>query len=84
LWGIPDGALWCLGEAPGMDVVDAAGRLCALALLADREEVCPGEACPLWEDRGCAVERLAAEGELYVDAWPEDDPAELRRATSNR
>jgi hypothetical protein len=66
-----------------MDVVDPAGRLCALALLAGREEVCPGEACPLWEDGGCALERLAAEGELYVDAWP-DDPAELRRATSNR
>jgi hypothetical protein len=42
LWGIPDGALGCLGEASGMNVVDPAGRLCALALLDDREEVCPG------------------------------------------
>jgi hypothetical protein len=84
LWGIPDGALWCLGEASGMDVVDPAGRLCALALLAGREEVCPGEACPLWENGGCALERLTAEGELYVDAWPDDDPAELRTAKSNR
>jgi hypothetical protein len=43
-----------------MDVVDPAGRLCALAL-------------------------LAGPGELYVDAWPDDDPAQLqlRRAKSN-
>jgi hypothetical protein len=61
----------------GMDVVDPAGRLCALALLGGREEVCPDEACPLWEDGGCALERLTAEGELYADAWPEDDPAAL-------
>ena len=67
-----------------MDVVDPAGRLCALALLAGREGVCPGKAGPLWENGGCALERLTAEGELYVDAWPDDDPAELRTATSNR
>jgi hypothetical protein len=44
----------------GMDVVDPAGRLRALAL-------------------------LAGPGELYVDAWPDDDPAQLqlRRAKSN-
>ena len=60
-----------------MDVSEQTSSLCALALRADREEVCPGAECPLWENGGCALERLAAEDELYVDAWPEDDPAEL-------
>jgi hypothetical protein len=58
-----------------MDVAEQSQPLCALALRADRRERCPGAECPLWENGDCALERLAAEGELYVDAWPEDDPA---------
>jgi hypothetical protein len=69
-----------------MDVVDPAGqRLCALALLAGHEEACPGERpAPFGRVGDCALERLTAEGELYVDTWPDDDPPELRKANANR
>lgn len=77
LWGIPDGVRWRVRNAPGIDVAAQTKRLCLLALRAGREEVCPGEECPLWENGGCALERLSANGELDVDEWPEDDRAEL-------
>jgi len=48
-------------------------KVCLLALQAGRREVCPGEECPLWEDGGCAVERMIEEGELYNDSGLEDD-----------
>jgi hypothetical protein len=54
-----------------MDVAETK-RLCALALRAGREEVCPGEDCPLWEDGGCALELLTRDGELYADEWSAD------------
>jgi hypothetical protein len=60
-----------------MDVAAQTERLCVLALRAEREEPCPGEECPLWEDESCALERMAADGELYLDAWPDESPAEL-------
>jgi hypothetical protein len=59
-----------------MEVAEQTEHLCQLALQAGRRDVCPGEQCPLWEDGGCAVERLIAEGELYEDKWPEDEPVE--------
>jgi hypothetical protein len=52
-----------------MDVREQTARLCALALRADREEVCPGAECPLWEDGDCALERMTADGESGVDSW---------------
>jgi hypothetical protein len=60
-----------------MDVAEQTARLCVLALRAEREELCPGKECPLWEDGACALERMTAEGELYVDAWPDENPAEF-------
>lgn len=59
-----------------MDVAAQAEHLCFLALQAGRQEACPGEECPLWEVGGCAVERMIAEGNLYVDEWPEVEPPE--------
>lgn len=59
-------------EPVGMDVAAQTTGLCVLALRAGREEVCPGEECPLWEDGGCALERLTADGELYGDEWSDD------------
>ena len=56
-----------------MDVAQQAEKLCLLALQAGRREVCPGQDCPLWEEDGCSVERMIAEGELYKDEWPGDD-----------
>jgi hypothetical protein len=55
-----------------MDVAAQTTGLCVLALRAGREEVCPGAECPLWEDGGCALERLTADGELYGDEWSDD------------
>lgn len=55
-----------------MDVAQQTEKLCLLALQAGRREVCPGEECPLWEEGGCAVERMIAEGELYTDDVRED------------
>jgi hypothetical protein len=55
-----------------MDVVAQDRSLCALALRAGRKELCPAEECPLWEDDGCALERLSADGELYGDEWFEE------------
>jgi hypothetical protein len=60
-----------------MDVAEQSQLLCLLALRAGRREVCPGEECPLWEEGGCALERLSADGELYVDEWPDELPAAL-------
>jgi hypothetical protein len=57
-----------------MDVAEQTERICALALWAGREEVCPGHECPLWEGGVCALERMSAQGELYADAWPDEDP----------
>jgi hypothetical protein len=58
-----------------MDVSEQTKRPCALALRAGREEVCPGEVCPLWEQGSCTLERMSADNELFVDGWPEDEPA---------
>jgi hypothetical protein len=60
-----------------MDVAEQTERICALALRAGRRELCTGEECPLWESGDCALERLSAAGELYVDGWPDENPAEL-------
>ena len=60
-----------------MDVAEQTEHLCLLALRAGREEICPGGECPLWEEGGCALERLSADGELYVDASPDELPAAL-------
>lgn len=57
-----------------MDVAEQTERLCALALRAGREDPCPGEECPLWEHGACVLERMTADGELFVDSWPEDEP----------
>lgn len=57
-----------------MDVADQTGALCVLALRAGREETCAGEVCPLWEQGACALERMTADPELFVDRWPEDEP----------
>jgi hypothetical protein len=51
-------------------------RLCALALRAGREELCPGDECPLWENGSCALERLTADGELG-DEWSDGPPVAL-------
>jgi hypothetical protein len=72
LWGITDGRGGRVDEAAAMDVAEQARPLCALALRADRRELCPGAECPLWENGECALERLSAEGELYIDGWPEE------------
>ena len=58
-----------------MDIAEHADKLCLLALQAGRQEVCPGEECPLWERGGCAVERMIAEGDLDRDDVPDSDPA---------
>jgi hypothetical protein len=55
-----------------MDVAAQTDRPCLLALRAGREEACSRADCPLWEDGGCALERLVAEGELDVDEWAEE------------
>ena len=75
LRGIPDGPPEHLRECAYMDVVEKSAPLCALALRADRRELCPGAECPLWEDDHCALERLTVEDVLYVDAWPDREPA---------
>jgi hypothetical protein len=72
LWEIPDGVGQRVGDAVVMDVAAQDTPLCALALRAGRAEVCPGADCPLWEDDGCALERLSADGELYDDERPEE------------
>jgi hypothetical protein len=56
-----------------MDVAEQSERLCVLALRAGRRDLCPGDACPLWEDGGCALERMSADGELVDNAWRYDD-----------
>jgi hypothetical protein len=56
-----------------MDVAAQTERPCVLALRAGREEVCPGSECPLWEEGGCALERMGADGELVDDPWLVDD-----------
>jgi hypothetical protein len=58
-----------VGQAPHMHLAEQTQPLCALTLRADREEVCPGEECPLWEDGGCALERMTADGELYEEPY---------------
>jgi hypothetical protein len=53
-----------------MEVRNQSLTLCALALRANREAVCPGAECSLWENGGCALERLTAAGELDGDSGP--------------
>jgi hypothetical protein len=72
LWEFPDGIRQRVRDAAVMDVVAQDRSLCALALRAGRKELCPGEECPLWEDDGCALERLSADDELYGDEWPDE------------
>jgi hypothetical protein len=55
-----------------MEVAEQTRRLCALALRAGRDEPCPGAECPLWENGECALERMSADGELYIDGWPDE------------
>jgi hypothetical protein len=57
-----------------MQVDEQTEQLCGLALMAGREELCPGAECPLWDDGSCALEHLTADGELSVDTWA-NDPA---------
>jgi hypothetical protein len=76
LWGITDGLRRRFDDASTMDIAEEVQPLCLLALRADRREFCPGAECPLFENGECALERLSAQGELYIDAWPDDnDPA---------
>jgi hypothetical protein len=72
LWEIPDGTRERVRDAVVMDAVVQDTHLCALALRAGRGEVCSGAGCPLWEDDGCALVRLSADGELYGDEWLEE------------
>lgn len=59
--------------------VAAQMRLCRLALLAGRDEVCAPEDCPLWEGGSCALDQLTDDSELD-DGWP----AEPMTLTSSR
>ena len=72
MWGITDGPRQSLRDAAAVDVAEQPHKLCLLALQAGRREVCPGRECPLWEEGGCAVERMIAEGDLYTDDFPEE------------
>jgi hypothetical protein len=53
-----------------MDVSGQTERLCLLAMLAGREELCASEECPLWENGSCVLENLPPDGEPDAD-WPD-------------
>jgi hypothetical protein len=70
--------------------MDGSPKLCALHASVGRQETCPGNLCPFWEEggavveSGCAIERLALgrPDEPALAAWLLDLRGTLEAAAS--